>query len=321
MPFLDSDKIDYSPNPGGSTQQVQYNNDGVMDGASRVTIDDDDLVLAVSATPSAPDEDTIKIYNSSVGGRPLLSIKPEVGSLYNLQPFLGRRRVQRVTANGDGTTVTSDGTTLGTVGTATTAATATTNLHTASKRVELAVTVASTSAVAGFRTAALQHFMGTSTFGGYYLVITYGPSRGVTTATHRSFAGMWGSGSAPTDVDPSTLTDMVGFGYDDDDVNIQFMHNNASGTATKVNLGASFPKPSADTTKVYEGIIYCPAGGPDIYYQFTDLTTGVSTAVGSVASEIPASTTLVRPVVYNSVGGTNSVIGVSLMNLYLESSY
>jgi hypothetical protein len=149
----------------------------------------------------------------------------------------------------------------------------------------------------------------------------YGPSRGVATATHRSFCGMWGSASAPTDVDPSTLTDMLGFGYDDDDANFQFMHNDASGTATKVNLGVSFPKPTVDTTKVYEATIYVPAGGPDVYYQFKDIGTGAKTAVASVAANIPAITTPLRPVLYNSVGGTSSVIGVSLMSLYLQSSY
>ena len=321
MPFLNADRIDYSPNPGGSTQQVQYNNDGTLSGASHVLVDDSDLVLSYSSSPSTPDTDQLKLYPAKLAGRLLPSVKPPVGSNYSLQPFVGQRRIQQLVANGESTTVTQIGTTVSTVGTATAAATASTNIHTMSKRVEVAVTVASTTAVAALRTAALQHFMGTSTVGGYFLVLRYGPSRGVSTATHRSFAGMWGSGSAPTDVNPSTLTDMIGFGYDGTgDTNIQFMHNDASGTAVKVDLGASFPKPTADTTKVYEAIIYCPPGGPDVYYSFTDLGTG-AVVTGSVATELPATYTAVRPVIYNSVGGVSSVIGVSLMNLYLESSY
>ena len=91
------------------------------------------------------------------------------------------------------------------------------------------------------------------------LVWRWGPATGVTNASHRAFAGMRNTIAAPTDVDPSTLTNICGMGYDAADTNIQFMHNDGAGRATKIDLGAAFPKPNADRTAVYEIAMFCPA--------------------------------------------------------------
>jgi hypothetical protein len=80
------------------------------------------------------------------------------------------------------------------------------------------------------------------------------------TATSRFFFGLQSSGTLVTlATDPSNLTDVVGIGFDSADANLQWMHNDAAGTCTKVDLGATFPKPSgaALSRDVYQLIMVC----------------------------------------------------------------
>jgi hypothetical protein len=208
-------------------------------------------------------------------------------------------------------------------GTATAASPATTNTFTRQRRVEALVTVAATNAVAGWRSSVESWSVGGSVAGqgGFRLLLRWGPATGVATAaaTSRAFAGMTVATAAPTDVDPSTLVSMVGMGWDDTDANVQIMHNDAAGTATKVDLGASFPRPTVDRTTAYELELYSPPGTTQaVAWRVRDITTGVE-ATGDIITDLPAATGLMVPRCWMSVGGTSSVIGVALMRMLLLS--
>ncbi|MDK2775033.1 MAG: hypothetical protein KYX65_08535, partial [Tabrizicola sp.] len=127
--------------------------------------------------------------------------------------------------------------------------------------------------------------------------------------------------AAPTDVNPSSITSMCGMGYDNGDANIQFMHNDGSGTATKIDLGAGFPKPNADLTSVYEIALFSPPGTTSVLnYEVTNLVSG-AVATGTITTDLPTTSTLLTPYSYMSVGGTSSVIGFATMGIYIESDY
>ena len=51
-----------------------------------------------------------------------------------------------------------------------------------------------------------------------------------------------------------------GSGYDAADTQVQFLHNDGTGAATKIALGASFPKPNADSSFAYRLRLYSPPG-------------------------------------------------------------
>ena len=74
---------------------------------------------------------------------------------------------------------------------------------------------------------------------GFKVTMRGGPDTGTSTATDRFFMGLKPAAN-PTDVNPSTLANIVGMGWDSADTNVQIMTNDASGTATKIDLGASF---------------------------------------------------------------------------------
>ena len=226
-------------------------------------------------------------------------------------------------AAGNSTTITANGASaLTATGTATAANQATTNRQTLMRRLEYLVTVASTTAVAGFRAVAAMWLIGgpASGDGGFDFICRWGPATGVGTTTNRSFVGMSNSIAAPTDVEPSTITNMIGMGWDASDTNIQIMYRGA-GAVTKVDLGASFPVPTADRTKAYELKLFSPSGTTQsVIYTVTDLATG-AIATGTITTNLPSATTFLAPRGWMSVGGTSSVIGIALMKLSIKSNY
>jgi hypothetical protein len=249
----------------------------------------------------------------------LAGVRGPVGVKTALQSALARNRVSWWSAGGGSTTITAVGASaLTAIGTATLSNVALTNRYTRERLLEYLVTAASTSAIAGFRYGNSICFSGANPGeGGYHLTCRWGPSTGVATSTTRGFVG-FRPAATPTDVDPSTLTSMVGMGWDNGDTNIQMMHNDASGTATKVDLGASFLRPSVDRTSLYELEIYCEPNGATIFYEVTDLASGAATS-GSLTTNLPPTTTLLAPHGWMSVGGTSSVIGIALANMLIET--
>jgi len=205
-------------------------------------------------------------------------------------------------------------------GTATAAARATTSKYTARSRLDYLVTVAATTAVAGFRYNVANTVLrgNQSWLGGFYLDVEFGISTGTSNATRRMFAGLRGSSAAPTDVNPSTLTNIIGVGYDAADTNLKLMYNDGAGTATKVDLGSNFPIPSADNTSSYRLIIWCNPNASDVNWSLTNIDTGAVTS-GTINTDIPAATQYLTLNCYTSVGGTSAVTGISLFKCNLWS--
>jgi Protein of unknown function (DUF2793) len=309
--------------PGGTTGEIQWNNAGAFAGATDVEIEGGQLRLPAIATPAAPAAGGAKLFGRSVGGRQMPAFIGPSGLDSTLQPHFGRNKIGLFLSHGNNAGFTNFGLATAATGTATAANVATTNLHNYMKRHEWLVTTAATTAVVGVRTTALQHSLGGTAagLGGFHVIWRWAPATGVTNTSHRAFAGMRNSVAAPTDVDPSTQTNICGMGYDATDTNIQFMYNDATGTATKVNLGAAFAKPNADRTAVYEIAMFSPPGTTQsLSYEVTNLVSG-AVATGTVTTDLPTTSTLLAPYSYVSVGGVSSVVGMMVNSLYLESDY
>lgn len=184
----------------------------------------DPLDLSAS-NPAAPDADTVRIFGRKLAGRMMTAFIGPSGLDSSLQPLLARNKVAWVQPNGNGTVLGSVGMALTATGTATAANVATTNLHASMRRLDILVTVAATTAVAGFRSAAAQFWRGNAAgLGGFLYVCRWGPATGVATATMRAWVGLRTSAVAPTDVEPSTLLNAIGMGWDAADANVQLMH-------------------------------------------------------------------------------------------------
>ncbi len=218
-------------------------------------------------------------------------------------------------------TVTAVGCALSSTGTATSIAPASTNIVTQQNKVEYLVGTASATAVAGFRLNTLAVWRGNGAgLGGFRYRCRWGNATGATVATTRAFVGLMNSTAAPTDVEPSTLLNSIGMGWNAADANIQVMTNGASGAANKTDLGVGFPVPATDRSAVYDIELTCDSNASACAYRIVNVVTG-AVAQGSLAVNLPVNTAMLAPRGWTSVGGTSSVIGFALMSLSLESDY
>lgn len=312
------------------TIKHSYTATGTNDGTKQVSVtrwnedhavDMEGFVIPLhTSTPSAPTTDNVKLFCKEVANRAMPAFIGPSGIDATLQPHIGRQGIQWVKPQNNSTTLTSSGISLTAVGTATAKSVATTDLHTQMVGLDYLVTTASTSAVAGFRTGVVNtHFRGASAGrGGFHMIARVSPATGGTVSTRRFFVGMTGTSgaTAPTDVQPSSLLNIAGVGYDAADTNWQLMFNDGTGTATKINTGIT--RPSTDRPTPVEISVFCAPNGSTIYAEIIDLATG-SKYMNSQSTDIPSNTTLLSSRGYHSVGGTSSVVGFTLFGLYVES--
>lgn len=274
------------------------------------------LAVAGSA-PSAPAAG-ITLFTRDIAGRNLPAIIGPAGADTSLQPMLGRNKICLVTPVANVATPSVTGVAITATGTATAAAPASTNLHQSLNRVDYLVTTAATTAVAGFRQSQVSLWRGNAArLGGFTVIIRWGPATGVTTSTLRAFVGLMGSTGAPTDVNPSTLVNIIGMGWDAADANVQILHNDGTGTATKIDLGAA--RASADRVAVYELALFAAPNDASVQYAVQDLTTETVLGSGTITTDLPSNTTFLGIRGYTSVGGTSAVTGLALMGAYIET--
>jgi hypothetical protein len=101
---------------------------------------------------------------------------------------------------------------------------------------------------------------------------------------------------------------------------VQIMHRGA-GAVTKIDLGSSFPVPTADRANAYMLELYAPPGATQkIGWKVTNIASG-AVAEGEITTNLPATATYLAPRGWMSVGGTSSVIGLALSSLYVESDW
>ena len=304
-----------------------YTATGANDGTKQVSVDrwneahavdSEGLTIPVHASlPTTPANGSVIAFSRSLAGREMLAYLDSDGFDAPMQTLFGRSKPTYWFPQNNSTTLTFNGAaTLSATGTATAATVATTGLYASVNKVEYLVTTAATTAVAGYRAANAQFWRGNAAgLGGFFHLARVSPATGVTTATRRFFCGMASSTAAPTDVQPSSQTNVIGVGYDAADTNWQVIVN-GTGTATKYDTGIA--RPSADRTALVEVIIHAPVNGSSVTVQFIDLASGASYSV-TETTNLPSSTTLLAPRAYASVGGTSSVIGLALASLYIES--
>ena len=140
---------------------------------------------------------------------------------------------------------------------------------------------------------------------GFMYSITFGIH--VLGTTPRFFAGLTGI-AAIGNVEPSTVTNMIGVGFDTGETTFRLMHNDGSGTATKVDLGANFPVTQA--ANIYELRLYClPAG--NVFYSLHRKNTG-DIAMGEITTDLPAGATNLGVQIWMNNGATAEAIGFGL---------
>ena len=310
-----------SGSPGGATTQMQFNNAGAFAGASDILVEGGQLRLPTASGTTQPAAGGTKLVGLTKVGRTVPAFLTQDGVVRDIQASLARSSALLWKAMPNNVALSTLGGGAPTaIGTATAAAIATTNLVNYTPRLEYLVTVAATTAIAGFRGVATLASVGgpSAGLGGFLFHGVWGPATGVATTTNRAFFGLANITSAPTDVEPSTSVNCIAMGWDAADTNIQIMTNDAVGTCTKTDLGASFPVPTADRTALYSPRMFSPRGATQtVNWLVTDMVSG-ATASGTTTTDLPGTTTLLAPRGWISVGGTSSVTGLGVASLLLD---
>jgi hypothetical protein len=198
-----------------------------------------------------------------------------------------------------------------------------TSFYTTRKILEYTASALS-SAIAGWRfTTEYVGRTATANAGGFKFSTRFGFQGGFASGgtNRRFFCGFTSATVSPSDVNPSTLgatQDLFGIGLDNGDANFQIMHSAGAANATKVNLGASFPRPTADKANFYQLDIHLASNSANFNYTVTELISGNTTS-GTISATVPVVGSALSPRCWVSAGGVSSAVGVAMEYIYLES--
>lgn len=140
--------------------------------------------------------------------------------------------------------------------------------------------------------------------GGFFVCHTWGtPTIGTDEGEQ---VGLTGNGNISA-FGLDDFTEYVAFGIQGNgtDSNVQVACCNGS-TRTKVDLGSSFAR---STTDAYRGILFAPPNGSAVHYHITNLASG-AVASGSLTTNLPAATTLMRPVAKHVVSANSTPVSI-----------
>lgn len=194
-------------------------------------------------------------------------------------------------SNNSTTEVTSGGITIATTGSTIARSVASTNYATEQIRKGFYGSVVSAGRYTGSRGSALLFYIG----GGFKYVCDVYISDTAFGSGCRQFYGMQGGTTDLAYSDSilvSSLINCIGVGSDSADTNLQVFHNDGTGTATKIDLGANFPAnrtAGSALTTVYSIELFNAPNSSSVLYRVVNKETGNSVQ-GTVSTNLPLGT-------------------------------
>lgn len=259
----------------------------------------------------------ITLYSKKRGFRRPAWVGPD-GYDVTVQSFMGRQSCRWLKANAGTASISADGLVANVTGTNTLRAVAFTSYFAAATRVGL-VTAATAGATAGLRhgspIVALGAGSGQTAYGGFEFICRFGIN--TYSPNMRLACGLFANTASLTNQEASANTNFIGIGKDGADTTLSIMSNGASGTATKIALGANFPATTAGVD-FYELTLYTPPGGTTVAYAVARLNTG-DYAEGVITSPLPGATVALGPQLWCSNNATAAAVALDMSVMYLET--
>lgn len=292
---------------------------------------DSEVTFPAIASPATPSAGNFNLFGKTLANRTMPAAIGVSGMDYTLQPSVFRQKIGWWNPPANATTVPAvvGLGTLTATGTATARTVATTNLFTRTRKLGY-VSASTAGALAGIRNPAAQFTTGNgSGLGGIFTAIRFGVSDAAAVTGARMFVGLSSSTGAPTNVEPSTLTNCVGIAQLSTDSTQLYIIYGGSAAQTAIALGTNFP-PMAGVG-IANGIAYdltlfsSPNSNGVIYYQVERIGTAF-VATGTltpavVGTQTPASTTLLTHQIWRSNNATALAVGIDVLNIYVETDY
>lgn len=294
------------------------------------TIDSDGITIPANASaPASPAADNITIFCTEVANRAMPAFVGPSGLDTALQPLLARNKVAFWNAPGNATTVpgifgmgsltivSNGGTTL------IARNVATTNVLTRMKR--NAVTSTATSGTLGsLRDPNAQYTVGTGTgLGGFHFITRFATSDASTVSGARAFIGLTSATNAPTNVEPSTLTNCIGVAQLSTDATQWYLVYGGSAAQTPIGLGTAIGAPTLNTTAFELSLFSAPSANGVVHYELLNIGTGVKVigtlTPGTPGVQTPLNTTLLAARLWRTNNATGAVVGLDISSIYIET--
>jgi hypothetical protein len=270
------------------------------------------VVFQTMPDAAIPGAGNLTLYNDN-WARQLLAVKRDSGDDYPLQPHIGDVGFVVIMPGTGSTPTILGGGGVTTTGTMTHPTLANTNALTSGRRMSIA-SASTAGSSAGIRGSAATCWRGNAAgLGGFHFGAHFALSTAV--AGQRAFVGLAASTAALSNTDPSNIVNMVGVGRDTGDANMQLFVNDQTGVATKIDLGASFPRSATDT---YEVFFACNPNGTSIEYVVENRANG-AIVTGSLTTNLPQNTVFLNLHAWTNNSATASVASIDVQNAYIES--
>lgn len=280
------------------------------------------LITANASAATAPGSGYLKAFARNLANKMFLAFVGPAGIDMECQPHFGRNKVFRWNPYGNSATAPPiDGYPALTIaGTLTARNVATTNYFTRLRRIGI-VSTATAGTLCSFRGANAQWTIGNgSGLGGFFYIIRFGCSDAATVSGARQFIGLSSSTSAPTNVEPSTLTNVLGVGHGAADTNLKIYYG-GSAAQTPIDLGSNFPANTL-SVDVYELILFASPNDGNVSYRVERLNTGhvaSGTLTGTAGTAIPANTTFLTIWGFRTNNATALAVALDNVQIYLET--
>lgn len=309
--------------PGGSANKLQYNDgSGGFAGATKTEAAASGSIKALEDTDTAAaPADSVIFRGEHLAGLTFPGAMDEEGRAAALQWSLSQRRYASMLPPGGSNAPTLIGmlgwTLAGNPGG--NIVTFTGSLYSSFREYALA-SAATAGASCGYRHGLVTYGRGTvPRMGGFHMSFVFGISDAAAVADARMFVGVIGSAAAIGNVNPSTLTNIVGVGCDNGGAQLVILHNDSAGTASSIATSASFPA-NTRSTDLYRFTLFAPPNGSWVGYTLENLTSGAVTS-GKITSDLPAGTVALAPQLWRNNGATALAVRLSVGAFHSETLF
>lgn len=266
-----------------------------------------------AAAPGTPAAGVLDVYAASVGGRLMLKQVGPSGLDTSLQPALFGNGIYMVSPGTSTAMNVLGGPAVTVQGTMSHPTLASTNMRTSISRAQV-LSAATANAIAEVRGSFGRVFRGNAAgLGGFFARFRFSfPS---TTSLQRGFVGLTAGSGATAATATATSATILGVGFESTDTTLIMLNNDAAGSATRVDLGASYP---SSGNAIYDLTMFAAPNASSVSWKVERLDTpAVTTGVWSI--DLPANTTFLYPHAWINNGGTAAAVQLDLMRLYLET--
>jgi hypothetical protein len=151
--------------------------------------------------------------------------------------------------------------------------------------------------------------------GGFKFQGSFGFIEDVSTAP-RFFHGLAAPATWVGTADPSSQVNIIGLAIDSTDSNLHLMHNDGSGIATDIDLGANFPWTIG---AAYMLTLECAPNGNSVTYVVQRLDDRTKVASGTLSTDLPANTVFLSQMQWASSGPSGG--GQMIVKCYGMAAY